>query len=100
MFYSLKMDNLDFNNMELKLQKEEVEIAIWINLNNINKIFNEKNINNKLIATGVDVNNKKIEIDYKYLIGIYPNNLNQGIGRAHTRIIKQFAKENMFDEIN
>ena len=76
----------------LTLCKKEVDVAVWIDAVELDTIINAKSTpRGRLI--GMDPKGKVVEVKKRWLYGIYPNTMGQGIARGHVFGINKLLKK-------
>jgi 8-oxo-dGTP pyrophosphatase MutT (NUDIX family) len=93
MFYYLRID-LEHCKIKVKIQEEEVDKAIWIQLNTLKNILEgkyEKNEEFSCFSIGSNGYPVTDSILREHLEGVYPNNAREGLGEGHLRAVKYFA---------
>jgi 8-oxo-dGTP pyrophosphatase MutT (NUDIX family) len=92
MFYYLRID-LEHSKIKVKLQEEEVEKVIWIQINTLKNILEGKSDKNEefscfsIGSNGYPVTDSVLR---EHLEGVYPNNAKEGLGEGHLRAVKYF----------
>ena len=89
------MFDMDHKEIKLKLQEKEVEIAVWASLKKLQKLYQNEQ-NSKGYFTGITNKNKKIKVNYDCFKGVYPNKIDQGLGRGHIRQLKSILRQQKF----
>ncbi|ETO18444.1 hypothetical protein RFI_18820, partial [Reticulomyxa filosa] len=86
--------------VQLKLQKSEIDMAVWLSLQDLDKLLNRKeeiwNSDTQVAKSGFDCDNQEILVDLKWLCGTYPNKLSQGIARGHEWALKKVLEQEKF----